>query len=154
MSEHSIAYGSFTIERFYPAKPQKVFRAHSDAAIKRRWFAEGEGWDIETYELDFRVGGREFGSFKFRDGQDIHNNTQFFDIVDNARIIFAYSMGFGEKPFSVSLSTVELKPDGKGTRLVFTEQAAFLEGADGADIRRAGWEQLLGKLESEVKRET
>ena len=31
---------------------------------------------------------------------------------------------------SVSLATVEFKPDGQGTRLVYTEQAVYLDGHD------------------------
>ena len=139
MSEHSIAYGSFTIERFYPAKPQKVFRAHSDAAIKRRWFAEGEGWDIETYELDFRVGGTESSSFRFRGGDLITFDGTYLDIVPDARVILAYGM-------------TEFKPEGSGTRLVFTEQGAYLDGQDQIPQREEGTRELFEALARELEK--
>ena len=37
-----------------------------------------------------------------------------------------------------------------GTRLRFTHQAAFFEGADGPDVRRAGWQQLLDRLQASL----
>jgi uncharacterized protein YndB with AHSA1/START domain len=44
MSTSSIIHSTFAIERTYPARAARVFAAFSDPAIKRRWFAEGEGW--------------------------------------------------------------------------------------------------------------
>jgi hypothetical protein len=47
---------------------------------------------------------------------------------------------------------VELLPSGAGTKLIYTEQGAHLDGLDKPDMRRTGWagllEQLDGYLES------
>ena len=51
------------------------------------------------------------------------------------RIVFAYTMTIGNKRISASLGTVELVPEGRGTRLTYTEQAAFFDGADGPQMR-------------------
>jgi uncharacterized protein YndB with AHSA1/START domain len=52
----------------------------------------------------------------------------------------------------VSLATVELSPtDHGGTRLLFTEQAAFFEPSDGARLREAGWRGLLANLEKALQ---
>jgi uncharacterized protein YndB with AHSA1/START domain len=59
-------------------------------------------------------------------------------------------MSMDEKPFSASLATIELLPDGSGTDLVFTHQGAYFEGADGPEMRKRGWEILLGELAKEV----
>ena len=39
---------------------------------------------------------------------------------------------------SVSLATIEFRREGAGTRLLFTEQAAFLDGHDKPDWREQG----------------
>ena len=52
-------HASFVIERLYSASPKRVFAAWSDPVAKRAWFVEGEGWDIQSYEIDFREGGSE-----------------------------------------------------------------------------------------------
>ena len=68
------------------------------------------------------------------------------DIVPNERIIISYDMHLDGRHISVSLATVELKPSGKGTRLTFTEQGAFLDGYDDAGSREQGSKDLLDAL--------
>ena len=59
-------------------------------------------------------------------------------------------MALGNKPISASLVTVELVPTDKGTDLICTHQGAFFEGADGPQIREAGWRKLLDNLAAEL----
>ncbi len=66
--------------------------------------------------------------------------------------MIAYTMAVGEQRISSSQATVELLPAGKGTDLIFTEQGAFFEGADGPQMREDGWRQLLGQLTKELAR--
>lgn len=148
-------HGSFIVERTYSAAPQRVFAAFADPAAKRAWFVEGEGWDIQSYALDFREGGAEKSTFRFLKGEETFgektvfgNDTVFNEIIPNERIIFTYSMDRNGKRFSVSLATVEIKAAGQGTRLIFTEHGAFFDGADGVKMREQGWNDLLSKLDT------
>ncbi len=152
-------HDSFVIERHYDASPQRVFAAWADPAAKRAWFAEGEGRDVQSYDLDFREGGSEKARFPFLKGEEMFgektvfgNDTVFNEIVPNERIIFTYAMDRNGVRFSVSLTTVELKPAGQGTRLVLTENAAFFDGADGVTMREQGWQELLAKLGEHLKK--
>lgn len=153
-------HGSFIVERTYSAPPQRVFAAWGDPAIKRAWFVEGDGWDIKSYELDFREGGTEKSTFLFLKGEEtfgektvFSNDTTFNEIIPNERIIFTYSMDRNGARFSVSLATVEIKPAGSGSRLIFTENAAFFDGADGIKMREQGWQELLQKLDDHLAKE-
>ena len=152
MSDRGIAYGSFTIERFYPVKREKVFRAYADAAIKRRWFAEGEGWDIESYDLDFRVGGLESSSFRFQGGDLVTFDGTYLDIVPDTRVILAYGMTVAGRRISASLASTEFEPEGTGTRLVFTEQGAYLDGEEQIPGREQGTRELFEALARELER--
>lgn len=76
----------------------------------------------------------------------------YHDIVPDQRIIYSYDMRLDERHISVSLATVELKPDGGGTRLTFTEQAIFLDGYDDAGGRERGTTMLLDQLGAELQR--
>ena len=46
----------------------------------------------------------------------------------------------------MSLGTTEFKPAGTGTRLVYTEQAVFLDGHDDAGSREQGMRGLFDNL--------
>ncbi|MGZ4140368.1 MAG: SRPBCC domain-containing protein, partial [Actinomycetota bacterium] len=69
------------------------------------------------------------------------------DIVPNERIITTYEMQIDGVRISVSVATVELEPEGSGTRLVYTEQGAFLDAFDNPAQREEGTRELLGKLD-------
>ena len=152
MEKLSVAHSMFVIERRYPVSPERVFAAFADPAKKRKWFAESDGTTVREFEMDFRVGGSEHSRFKMPDGTPLANDTSYHDIEPNRRIVFAYTMSVGGRRISASLSTIELVPTDKGTDFVYTEQAAFFEGSDGAKIREAGWSSLFERLEKELVR--
>ena len=149
MTDRSVVHTSYTIERVYSATPAQAFAAWATPDVKRQWFVDSDSaeWQSLDYGLDFRVGGREHGRFRFGGEGPVHGNeTVYLDIVPDARIIFAYTMSMDERRTSASVVTVELKPEGQGTRLIFTEQGAFLDGLDSAESRQKGWGGLLDAL--------
>ena len=102
---------------------------------------------------DIIFGGREFNRGG-EPGGPVHTyNATFQDIVPDERIVAAYEMQMDEVRISVSLATTEFRADGAGTRLVYTEQGAFLDGHDHPAQREAGCQWLLGELDAELRRE-
>jgi len=151
-NQSSVAHSSFSIERTYPWPPARVFAAFSNQETKRRWFAEGEGWEVDEFSLDFRVGGHEISRFRKKGGAPMGNDTVYLDIVPERRIVLAYTMTVGDKRISISLTTVEIAPSGEGTRLVYTEQGAFFDGVDKPAGREAGCRHLLKRLGEELRK--
>jgi uncharacterized protein YndB with AHSA1/START domain len=150
-NQTSVVHSTFSVERTYPSPTTRVFAAFSNQGVKRRWFAEGEGWQIDEFTMDFRVGGREISRFRFKGGAPMDNDTIYLDIVPGRRIVLAYTMTIGDTRISASLATVEITPSGDGTRLVYTEQGAFFDGADKPGLREAGTRELLDKLGEELR---
>jgi uncharacterized protein YndB with AHSA1/START domain len=151
MTDRTVVHDTFVIERNYPTTPQRVFEAFADKAKKRRWCVEGEGFTIEEFEMDFRVGGVERSRFRFNGGSAIMCDAIYQDIVPNQRIVFVYTMTAGAKRLSSSLTTIELLPGKKGTNLIFTEQGAFFDGADSVKGREEGCRGLLEQLGKELQ---
>lgn len=146
-----IIHDTFVLTRDYPKSPAAVFAAFADPGKKRRWYGEGRGHDVESFTMDFRVGGEE--SFVYRldettpfKGVEMASTGRYEDIVPDQRIIVSATMSLGGNRISVTLVTFELAAIDTGTRLVLTHQAVFLPGADGPAMRRGGWEALLDKL--------
>jgi uncharacterized protein YndB with AHSA1/START domain len=150
MSERSVDHSTFVVERTYPATPARVFAAWADQEAKARWFGNPDD-GVEEFELDFRVGGREFNRGVV-EGSAYTYEARYQDIVPDERIVYAYDMHMGDQRISVSLGTVELTPDGNGTRLTYTEQGAFLDGLDSAAQRRSGTGALFDALGKELER--
>ena len=154
MTERSVTHATFVVERTYDASPARVFAAFADPAAKARWFAGPEEWGPAEHELDFRVGGREISRGGPEGGPVFTYEARYQDIVPNERIISTYDMCMDQTRISVSLATVELKPESASTRLVYTEQGAFLDGHDNPAQREHGTGELLDALGAELRRQS
>lgn len=58
----------------------------------------------------------------------------------------APEMHLDDRKISVSVATLQLAADGNRTRLMLTEQGAFLDGYDDAGSREHGTRELLDTL--------
>jgi uncharacterized protein YndB with AHSA1/START domain len=143
MSERSTEHATFVVERRYEASPERAFAAWADQDAKAHWFIDSDAY----LELDFRVGGRESSQGAAPDGNAYTYEAIYQDIVPARRIVYTYEMLLDEKRISVSLATVEFTPEADGgTRLVFTEQGAFLDGHETPARREHGMGSLLNSL--------
>lgn len=145
----SVVHDSFVIERSYPASPGRVFTAFADPSTKKQWFNDPDTGPNARHEFDFRVGGEESLRGELPPGAGPSSYTYdavYQDIVENERIVYSYNMSLDGKRISVSVATIEFAAEGSGTRLVLTEQGAFLDGLDTNAIREQGTGELLDAL--------
>lgn len=147
MSDRTAKHDMFRLERVYPAAPTRVYAAFATEEGKHSWFSgpHDEWVSLERF-FDFREGGRERAKGRFHNGAISQFDATYFDIVPNERIVYAYEMHVDGKRISVSLATIEFKPEGAGTRLILTEQGAFVDGYDDNGSRQRGTEGLLDQL--------
>jgi uncharacterized protein YndB with AHSA1/START domain len=148
---HSVVHAIFSLERTYDASPATVYRALSDKAAKARWFEGGEGYVILERDMNVRPGGHEHLRGRWASGTVSTFDAVYYDVVPNERLVYAYEMSLDDRKISVSLATIQLTPAGAGTRLMVTEQGAFLDGYDDAGSRERGTGSLLDQLGASLR---
>ena len=143
MSDRTVAHDTLVIDRTFDAHPTRVFAAWASPEARKQWAVPDDEWEIADDKHDFRVGGHEVSHFGPPGDPRYRAETNYFDIVPNARIVMAGPMVPRDTRISVSLATVEFFAVGGGTRVIYTEQAAFLDGRDTPKSRRQGWSQIF-----------
>lgn len=141
-----VEHKTFVVERELAASPKHAFRFFSESALKERWTSCHPDWTVLEEEFDFRVGGVEAKRWRTSEGQEQTFFARYLDIVPARRIIYAFDMGFAGKRLSASLATVELFAVAARTRMVFTEQIAWLGDAGSLQLRVAGTGEGLDVL--------
>ena len=124
-----------------------MWKALTDPAAKSRWFgAASDQVEIIERQLDARPGGRE--RLKGNWGGRVVSTFEavYYDVIDHERLVYCYEMHLDDRKISVSVATIELKAQGTQTRLLVTEQGAFLDGYDDANARERGTSELLDAL--------
>jgi uncharacterized protein YndB with AHSA1/START domain len=147
--ERSTTHSTFVIERTYDASPERVWSAWADPQKKLAWFGPKELKG--EHELEFRVGGHERMSVRVPDGVVYLFDSEFQDVVEQRRIVHTYEMYRDAQRISVSVATLELEPDGDGTRLTLTEQGVFLDALDTPAEREHGTREMLATLDAALQ---
>lgn len=147
MPDSPAVHDRFTLERTYPHAPAKVFAAFATEEGKRRWFSHpSEDWDLVERSFDFSVGGIETIEANWKTGRNTRMDAVYHDIVPDRRIVYAYRMRIDGTPISVSLTSIELTPDGAGTRLTLVEHGIYLDGYEDKGSREHGVGWQMDKL--------
>src|SRR6201995_1565651 len=148
LNHRYVHHNTMVLERTYPASPSRVFAARADPKAKAVWFlgSEPDEFTPSDYELDFRVGGREYTRGGPEGGDVYTYDARYDDIVDDRRIIYSYFMLRNDVRISSSVTSVEFVPDGNQTKLVLTEHGIYLDGEDKPEFRTEGITQQLDAL--------
>jgi uncharacterized protein YndB with AHSA1/START domain len=143
VASRSVAHATLVVERTYDAAPARVFAAWANPELKARWFSTPDA----EHKLDFRIGGREVSRGSPPMGVGSTFEALYRDIVANQRIVYTYDMYMGTTLTSVSVATVEFESTDDGTRVVLTDQTAFLDGHDRPAARESGYGALFDTLD-------
>jgi uncharacterized protein YndB with AHSA1/START domain len=145
MRTRTAQHGTIRLERTYKVAPARVFAAWAEPKARAKWDVPGR-WMIAEQTFDFREGGHELKRFGPQGDPHFLADTLYLDVVPGCRIVFSYSMTSRGTPLSVSLTTIELSPDGRNTHLLLTEQIVFFDGNDNAANREEGLASMLDKI--------
>jgi uncharacterized protein YndB with AHSA1/START domain len=134
----SVLHGSFTVAREINAPLARVWDAYSVEKSRAAW-RRIPGPD-SVLALDFRVGGWErlTGSSDANGTAEvIASHALFLDIVEQERIVSSHEVLLDGVRRWVSLISIAFEPIQGGTRIIHTEQYAFLAWADDGAHDRA-----------------
>lgn len=140
-----VSHTTFVIERDLPGSPAHAFRFWAEHDRKRIWTSCHPDWTIEEDRFDFRIDGEEVIRWRTPEGVEHGFHAHYLDILPGKQIIYAYAMNAGARQISASLATVEFTRKSEKTHMTYTEQAAFLDGADAA-TRSSGTESGFERL--------
>jgi len=103
------------LTRLIDAPPEKVYRAWTDPALLKQWFAPLP-YTTSSAELDVRPGGTSLITMRSPEGNDMPNSGPYLEVVPNERLVItdAYVSAWepSEKPFMTFILTFE-NQDGK-----------------------------------------
>ena len=94
--------------RIIDSPREKVFRAWTDPALLKQWFAPLP-WTTPVAETDVRPGGGNLIVMRSPDGKEIPARGVYLEVVANERLVFtgSYTKEPSEKPFMTANLTFE-----------------------------------------------
>ena len=143
----SVTHATVRLERFFEVRVARVWAALTEEQAKSKWFGGPPAqWELVERQMEVRVGGRERLRGRWKGGVISTFEAIYYDVVPNERLVYAFEMRLDEARTSVSLATVQFGAEGARSRLVITEQGAFLDGYGDAVSRERDLGRQLDAL--------
>lgn len=100
------------IKRRIDAPPAAVWRAWTEPALLKRWFAPAP-WTVSHVELDVRPGGASLIVMRGPDGGEFPNRGVYLEVVPERRLVFtdAYVGAWTPSEHPFMTVTISLEPD-------------------------------------------
>ncbi|HJW55345.1 MAG TPA: SRPBCC family protein [Burkholderiaceae bacterium] len=137
------------LSRMIDAPREKVFKAWTDPALLKQWFAPSP-WTTPVAELDVRPGGASLIVMRGPDGNEFPNRGVYLEVVENKRLVFtdAYTTAWepSAKPFMTAILTFE--EEGGKTR--YTARVRHWTVADREAHERMGFHQGWGQCTDQL----
>jgi uncharacterized protein YndB with AHSA1/START domain len=131
------------LHRVLTAKPEKVYRAFTEADALAKWIAP-DGFTCTVHQLDAKVGGTHRVSFRnFTTGISHSFGGKFVELVPGERVRYTDCFDDPTLPGDVQV-TVTLKPVAFGTELTIVQEN--LPDAIPVEACYLGWQDSLRNL--------
>ncbi len=137
------------LTRLIDAPREKLFRAWTEPALMKQWFAPAP-WTTPTVETDVRPGGSNLVVMRGPDGTEFPNRGVYLEVVPNERLVFtdAYTKAWepSEKPFM----TVMLTFENEGGKTRYTARVRHWTVADREAHEKMGFHQGWGQCADQL----
>jgi uncharacterized protein YndB with AHSA1/START domain len=136
--------------RFFAAPPSKVYAAHTEPAIIRRWLLGPDGWSMPVCEHEARVGGKVRYQWKNDVTGDSFSLTAHYELVEAPHRLIHVEVMHIPDPTPENRVETRFDAEGKGTRMTMTmnvDDAATMDAMIATGMTD-GMEKSYARLEA------
>ena len=129
--------------RLIDAPREKLFRAWTEPALFKQWFAPLP-WTTPVAELDVRPGGACLVVMRSPDGQDMPSPGVYLDVEKNRRLVFTDAYTKAWQPSDKPFMTVIVTFDDEDGRTRYTARVPHWTVADREAHEKMGFHEGWG----------
>jgi uncharacterized protein YndB with AHSA1/START domain len=107
------------VTRRFAASPEKVYRAHIEPELLKKWLLGPEGWTMPVCISEARPGGRIRYEWSDGKGGGFHLTGEYVSLEPFARIVHVERMHLPDPTPDNHVET-RFEPDGQGTLMTMT----------------------------------
>ena len=104
------------VTRHFAAKPDAVYRAHTDPTLIQQWMLGPDGWTMPVCISDPRPGGKIRYEWAAANKPGFFLTGEFLELEPGRRIVHVERMHFPDPTPDNHVETT-FEPDGSGTRM-------------------------------------
>ena len=129
------------LKRTFNASPEKVFKAWTDPASLKLWFAPLP-WTVSKAEADVRPGGTNLIVMRSPEGQEFPGNGVYLEVIKNQRLVFTNAFSKAWEPSEQKpLMVVELTFEQQGNNTNYTARVRHWTIADREAHEKMGFHE-------------
>ena len=129
------------LKRTFNASPEKVFKAWTDPASLKLWFAPLP-WTVSKAEADVRPGGTNLIVMRSPEGQEFPGNGVYLEVIKNQRLVFTNAFSKAWEPSEEKpLMVVELTFEQQGNNTNYTARVRHWTIADREAHEKMGFHE-------------
>ncbi len=138
------------LARIINAPREKLFRAWTEPALMKQWFAP-KPWTTPIIESDVRPGGSSLIVMRSPEGQDFPNPGIYLDVVKNERLVFtdAFTKAWEPSTHAFMVGTVTFEDAGPG-KTMYTARIQHWTVADREKHEQMGFHQGWGQCTDQL----
>jgi uncharacterized protein YndB with AHSA1/START domain len=128
------------LTRIIDAPREKVFKAWTDPALLKQWFAPSP-WTTPIVETDVRVGGSSLIVMRGPDSNEFPNRGVYLEVVASERLVFTDAFTKAWEPSEKPFMTVELTFKDQAGKTKYTARVHHWTVADREAHEMMGFHQ-------------
>jgi uncharacterized protein YndB with AHSA1/START domain len=137
------------LTRLIDAPREKLYRAWTEAALLKQWFAPLP-WTTPHAELEVRPGGANLVVMRGPDGQEFPNRGVYLEVVPNERLVFTDAYTEAWQPSGRPFMTVILTFENEGGKTRYTARVRHWTVAAREEHEKMGFHAGWGRCTDQL----